>query len=251
MPRLLTVFAGATALVVSAFALTQGQKPDSPSGSIADNGKPVLVELFTSQGCSSCPPADALVARIKHESGMVIISRPVTYWDRLGWKDTLAREENTQLQRLYAHRGLSGQNGIYTPQMVANGRIGFVGSSEKDLRKAVLQARGQSTAAIVTRALPKGDWLVGLGGTAPKGAELMLVAVSNHVTVAIGRGENGGRDIGYTNVLRAETRIARWAGGRKSVNVPAARLKTPGADRYALILREANGGPVLASAWIG
>lgn len=251
MNRLVTAFAGIAALAASAFALAQGEKPASPSGSNADNGKPVLVELFTSQGCSSCPPADALVARVKQESGMVIISRPVTYWDRLGWKDTLAREENTQLQRLYAHRGLSGQNGVYTPQMVANGRIGFVGSSEKDLRQAVRQARSQSTAAIATRAMPDGDWLVGLGGTAPNNAELMLVAVSNHVTVAIGRGENGGRDIGYTNVLRAETRIANWAGGRKSVNVPAARLKTPGADRYALILREANGGPVLATAWIG
>jgi hypothetical protein len=210
---------------------------------------PALIELFTSQGCSSCPPADLLAHVLDDEGGMVIISRPVTYWDRLGWKDTLAREENTQLQQAYAARGLQGRNGIYTPQMVIDGQIGVIGSMEADVRNA-LRLRPTQTAAIRARQLPNGDVAVGLGGRASQGAELMLIGINSKKRVDISRGENGGRHLRYTNVLRDEAVVARWSGGKKAIRIDKAQLQISDANRFALILRVPNGGPVLASTWI-
>src|SRR3546814_5758521 len=98
--------------------------------------QPVLVELFTSQGCSSCPPADRLLARLDGEDGVVAVSRPVTYGDRLGWKDTLARSGNDRLQRDYAARGIPG-SGVYTPEEVVQGAAAEVGSEENALRDLI------------------------------------------------------------------------------------------------------------------
>lgn len=211
--------------------------------------EPVLIELFTSQGCSSCPPADRLAARLAQEPGLVVISRPVTYWDRLGWKDTLAREDNTRLQRAYAGRGLAGQNGVYTPQVAVDGRFGTVGSDEPDIRRFAAAARSRHTAAIVANPVPAG-YAVGLGGTTETPAELVLIAVSRAERVSIGRGENGGTAVVYTNVLRAEKRVDEWNGGAKSLTVSDALLSTPGANRHALVLRIPNGGAVLAARWL-
>ena len=94
---------------------------------------PVVLELFTSQSCSSCPPADALAEQLALRDDVIVISRPVTYWNRIGWEDTLSCEDNTDLQRAYARRGLDGRNGVYTPQMVVDGRSGVVGSRTGDV----------------------------------------------------------------------------------------------------------------------
>ncbi|MEL6486536.1 MAG: DUF1223 domain-containing protein, partial [Pseudomonadota bacterium] len=125
--------AGSAALFIMGLpggVTAQVSQDQAPSASFA----PVLVELFTSQGCSSCPPADRLADRLDSEDGLVIISRPVDYWDRLGWTDTLASPQNTALQRAYARRGLGGYNGVYTPQSVVAGAFGEVGSDERALR---------------------------------------------------------------------------------------------------------------------
>lgn len=211
---------------------------------------PALIELFTSQGCSSCPPADLLAHVLDSEGDVVVVSRPVTYWDRRGWKDTLAREENTQLQQAYAARGLRGQNGIFTPQMVIDGRFGVVGSMERDVRNS-LRVRPLQSAAIRTRRLENGNLVVGLGGKTQKGAELMLLAINSHKRVDIGAGENSGRHLNYTNVLRDETMITKWKGGKQRIEIEKAKLQAVDANRYALILREPNGGPILATAWVG
>ena len=205
--------------------------------------QPVLIELFTSQGCSSCPPADALAARLSSEPNLVVITRPVTYWDRLGWKDTLAREENTALQNAYARRGLVGRNGVYTPQIVVDGTQGTVGSNAAQVRQFIEQS-ADAPAAIAYS--PRGEgYSIGVAGKGK--AELVLLALSAHESVKIGSGENGGRRIAYTNVVRAERKLAEWQGGKLNVPLTGNRLRTPGADRYALVLREANGGRVLAA----
>ena len=241
------------ALIIALFCalglLGRGQDPAKASdGQKAQTG-PALIELFTSQGCSSCPPADLLAHVLDQEGGVVIISRPVTYWDRLGWKDTLAREENTQLQQAYAARGLNGRNGIYTPQMVIDGRIGVVGSMEGAVRSSV-RNRPLQPAAIRTRRMPGGDIAVGLGGKTGHEAELMLLAINSQKQVGVERGENGGRHLRYTNVLRDEVKIARWNGGKLSITIDREKMQTADANKYALVLREPNGGPVLATAWI-
>ena len=111
-------------LGAATLGLSQGSPaaPVTRTPALAAKDEPVLLELFTSQGCSSCPPADALAEKLATDPSLVVIARPVTYWDRLGWKDTLAPEVNTALQQAYARRGLAGQNGVYTPQLVVDGR---------------------------------------------------------------------------------------------------------------------------------
>ncbi|WP_206742045.1 DUF1223 domain-containing protein [Erythrobacter longus] len=212
--------------------------------------EPVLIELFTSQGCSSCPPADRLAKRLDQEEGIVVISRPVTYWDYLGWKDSLASEANTDLQRAYAQRGLSGYNGVYTPQLVVAGQLGEVGSREDAIRSKIARAGAKVDAAIRVRGSDARGFGIGLAGKTRRQAELVLVGVDAGAEVAIGRGENRGRSIAYTNVLKGERRLAVWEGGEASHALAKGALNIDGADRYALVLREVNAGPVLAARWL-
>ncbi|MDJ0641398.1 MAG: DUF1223 domain-containing protein [Erythrobacter sp.] len=225
-----------------------------PGFAQAENGdlteEPVLLELFTSQGCSSCPPADRLAAKLDREGDFIVISRPVDYWDRLGWKDTFASPANTALQRTYARRGLAGYNGVYTPQTVVDGLLGEVGSSESAIRRLAREASRVKRAAIRIRKRDDGGFGVGLGGTTERLAELVLLGVARSETVAIGRGENGGRRITYTNVLIGEERLADWNGGKASHRINQGALGMHGADRYAVVLREPNGGRVLSARWL-
>ncbi|MEM9311001.1 MAG: DUF1223 domain-containing protein, partial [Pseudomonadota bacterium] len=156
----LTLTAGVAMATIGQPPATAAQSatPPVPSG-------PVLVELFTSQGCSSCPPADRLAERLAREEGLVIVSRPVDYWDRLGWKDTLASPDNTALQRAYARRGLNGYNGVYTPQMVVAGAFGEVGSNERALRSQIRAAKSlASRVAISVKPVVGRGFAVGVAG---------------------------------------------------------------------------------------
>lgn len=242
------------ALAVSALALAglafAPAAESAPTSARAADAEPVLLELFTSQGCSSCPPADKLAEQLAADPGLVVISRPVTYWDRLGWKDTLAREDNTALQQAYARAGLTGQNGVYTPQLVINGSFGTVGSREAEVRSGIARHGGKGIAAIRVRDLGTKGVAVGIDGAAARPAELVLVAAKRKAEVAIARGENGGRKVSYTNVFKNEQRLQSWEGGKASLVIGPERLKVAGADAYALVLREPDGGKVLAARWL-
>ena len=179
-----------------------------------------------------------------------MLSRPVTYWDRLGWKDTLGREANTALQRGYAAKGNEGA-GVYTPQMVVNGRHGAVGSNERNVRALVRDAAMAERPALSATTLDNGAVKIAIKGKFRRPAELVLVAYSAHEDVKIGRGENGGRTVSYTNVVLDETRIAQPTSANGSFTVPAAKMRTSGADRYAVILRRPESGPILAARVIG
>ena len=250
-----TLYATLIALItVAAVSLLAPHTSEAQAEPQADNGvladEPVLLELFTSQGCSSCPPADRLAAKLANEPGLVVISRPVDYWDRLGWKDTFASPVNTNLQRRYARRGLGGYNGVYTPQTVVGGALGEVGSDERAIRRFANQTAATNRAAIRIRRREDGGYGIGLAGNASGTAELVLMGVSSRETVSIGRGENGGRSVTYTNVLISEQQIAEWNGGAASHRINRAQLIMPGVDRYALALREPRGGKVLAARWL-
>jgi hypothetical protein len=229
--------------LISALAATVaifGVGASAPSATVAD--VPVVVELFTSQGCSSCPPADALVEALAKEPGIVAISRPVTYWDRLGWKDTLAREENTDLQRAYAANGGAGA-GVYTPQVMVQGQFGTVGSNQTEIRAFVRKAQQSAQAAVAV----KGN-VIAVSG---KGAgNVMLVALQSSAVVRIGRGENSNRTVRYSNVFKGERRIGRWAGGTQTFTLPAGALNVAGADRYAVIVQVPGAGRVLAGHYL-
>lgn len=248
---LIAAFGVVAILGAASLGLSQGAPLAAPgkTPSVAVSGEPVLLELFTSQGCSSCPPADSLAERLSTNPDLVVITRPVTYWDRLGWKDTLAQESNTALQQNYARRGLDGRNGVYTPQLVVGGAYGLVGSNAAEVAPSVEQY-SKSDAAIRVAPAAGGGYSVNLSGSASGKPELVLVAVTRKVTVNIGSGENGGRRIAYSNVLRSERKVSDWAGGKASVTLAASQLKVPGADRYALVLRQPGGGKVLAARWV-
>ncbi|ANY18899.1 hypothetical protein A6F68_00364 [Tsuneonella dongtanensis] len=226
-------------LGLAAIAVVALLGPASQARSARDaSSNPVVVELFTSQGCSSCPPADAFAARLARESDVLMITRPITYWDRLGWKDTLARPANTDLQRAYARRGFD-RNGVYTPQMVIAGRRAAVGSNEGAVRVHVSKEslRERPSLSVSGSAIS----IAGPG----KGGELMLLTLRPSVTVGIGSGENGGLRVTYTNVVEGEQRIGSWSGGPARFSIPAETLAAKG-KRHAVILREPDGGPVLA-----
>ncbi len=238
----------------AALALPKGARPEAgPAAAqrvVATTDKPVLIELFTSQGCSSCPPADKLAQTLSRQAGLVVISRPVTYWDRLGWKDTLARQSNTSLQQGYARRGLAGYNGVYTPQIVVDGSFGEVGSQADKVAAGVKRYGGKSDAAIRVAKGKDAGYTVDLTGAGKDPAELVLIAVTARVDVSIGSGENGGRKVGYANVLRAERKLTDVRGGAGRVAIAPDQLKVSGADRYALVLRRPGGGTVLAARWL-
>lgn len=205
---------------------------------------PVLVELFTSQGCSSCPPADVVLSRLQAEPNIVAISRPVTYWDNLGWRDTLARPANTDLQHDYAARGVGG-GGSYTPEAVVNGKDGLVGSQEANLRRAIANARTMPANRLSATA----DG-VATHGTVTGPAELRFVAIANMRSVRIGSGENGGRTVRYHNVVLNEASVGCVAGASCAAAIPTRIAATAGKDRVAAILQRPNGGEVLAVSWV-
>lgn len=204
-----------------------------------------VIELFTSQGCSSCPPADMLAKRLAKDDSLLVISRPVTYWDRLGWKDTLARPENTALQRSYASKGNAG-SGVYTPQIVVNGGEGVVGSREGDIRSIVRRARSAGPEILVDRD-DMGQVIVTISGKSRHMASVSLLALSSSETVQVGRGENGGRQLHYTNVVKAEKTLGSWIGEPISFPISPMSLNVEGADKYAVVLQRPGAGPIVGA----
>ncbi|WP_447762709.1 DUF1223 domain-containing protein [Sphingopyxis panaciterrae] len=209
----------------------------------AGTAPPVLVELFTSQGCSSCPPADKLLARLDAGGGVVALSRPVTYWDRLGWKDTLARAQHDDLQRRYAARGLPG-SGVYTPETVVQGANAAVGSDERGVRSLIAAARTRNPVMLVQ----SGERVI--ASRAVPGVELHFVAVARNRPVKIVRGENGGRAIGYTNVVLNEAAATCSSSAPCNAAIPPAIAGAKGADRWAAVLQDKGSGRVRAVRWI-
>ena len=207
--------------------------------------RPVVIELFTSQGCSSCPPADLLASRLAKDDSLLVITRPVTYWDRLGWKDTLAREDNSALQRAYAAKGHEGA-GVYTPQMVVNGGGGAVGSRENDIRSLVRRADATGP-SIATSVNVDGAVTVSIKGKSDYLAGISLIALSSSESVRIGRGENGGRTMHYTNVVKAEQNLGSWRGRPMEFVVSPENFRISGADKYAIILQRPGAGPIVAA----
>lgn len=212
---------------------------------VTGSSNPVVIELFTSQGCSSCPPADLLARRLAKDDSLLVITRPVTYWDRLGWKDTLAREENTRLQRAYAEKGNDG-SGVYTPQMVVNGGGGAVGSRENDIRSLVRRA-DRSGPLITAVRDASGEMMVTISGKSDYLASVSLIALSSAETVRVGRGENGGRTMHYVNVVKAERNLGSWRGKPLRLALSAEDLNISGADRYAIMVQRPGAGPIVAA----
>ncbi|MBB4019165.1 hypothetical protein GGR16_004212 [Chelatococcus caeni] len=231
-----------------------------------------VVELFTSQGCSSCPPADALLGELADKTGLVALTLPVDYWDYLGWKDTLASASYTARQRGYAEQ--RGDRQVYTPQMVIDGQRHAIGSDRKAVEAALAAEKeagamsvpltissDETTVHVSVAAAPEGDEDVGPADVAatdegeakkgpPKGV-LWLMPVKRRERVKIGRGENTGRQVIYTNVVRGIMKVGKWYGREATFMLPQDIARPDGCDGYVLILQRGTGkapGPILGAA---
>ena len=218
----------------------------SPAIAGGDSRPRAVVELFTSQGCSSCPEADRILGRLAEDPGLVALSFPVTYWDYLGWKDTLARPEFTERQRAYA--GERRDRAVYTPQLIVNGRDHVVGSDRTSIDRTIERhSRAQRNPSVPIELVSDADTIsVKLGGAADGmgAATLWLVQFDRRDTVEIGRGENQGRQVTYTNVVRQMQPIGRWKGQPMSIDLPARDLLAGRNRGIALLLQtEMDGRP--------
>ena len=216
--------------------------------------RPVIVELFTSQGCSSCPPADQLMADLaKNRADMIVLSLPVDIWDYNGWKDTLARPEFTQRQKHYSQS--RGDHQVYTPQVIVDGQTHGVGSDRSQLLSLVEETSPARIKEVAPLSLSErnGMLIVDLGGAnaqMERGASVILMRVVKSRTVTIGRGENRGREVTYTNVVRSIVRLGFWTGAPARFEMPLPEARADDADGYVVIVQKTWGetlGPILAA----
>jgi hypothetical protein len=216
-------------------------------------GTQSVIELFTSQGCSSCPSADKLLAEYADRDDVLALSYNVDYWDYLGWKDTLASRDNSQRQRDYSIG--RGDGDVYTPQAVIDGR-NHVAGSEREAIEATLAADKGSLSVPIELSV-SGDAITVHIGAAPTDlphATLWLVMYDRSVSVPIDRGENSGKTITYSNVVRKLRPIAMWTGAPMSVDLSRSEIEHAKANRCAVLLqteiKDGLPGPILGAAAI-
>ena len=207
---------------------------------------PVIIELFTSQSCSSCPPADRLLKQISDENPHVIaLGCHVTYWDHLHWKDTYSRPFCTQRQRAYA--GVMGSRRVYTPQMIVNGRDEFVGSNRGKVKTALRRAAAEPLKRIEIEegldgfevslpSLPEGDYVVSAFVTGDTAA------------VHMASGENRGRDVEYSDPVLQMIGLGHWDGRAKNLVIDKARVSNQQAAKALTVLvHQGSWGPIVAA----
>ena len=209
-----------------------------------------VIELFTSQGCSSCPPADRLMVEMAKDPTLIILSLPVDYWDYLGWKDTLAHASFTYRQKAYS--ATRGDRQVYTPQAVINGAIHAVGSDRAAIDKAIAASREHSSVLSVDLRIEKTD--TGLRAVLPAApgltGHLWVLPMVRERAVQIGRGENTGRSVTYANVVRGVTRLGFWSGEAVTMEIPATAVPTE-CEGLVVLLQggsERKPGPIIGAA---
>jgi hypothetical protein len=197
-----------------------------------------VVELFTSQGCNSCPPADRLLGRLAENKNIIPLTLSVDYWDYLGWKDTLALAEHTKRQRHYAK--VRGDMNVYTPQAIVNGVKYAVGSDEREI-SAALRNHPTSEPEIPLAVKRDGENIsVDVGTTSQSKATVWMLAVTSKVEVKIKRGENKGETITYFNVVRSWRNLGAYSGARIMTSVPVAELQNSGADAVVVFVQNGD-----------
>ena len=204
--------------------------------------RPTLVELFTSEGCSSCPPADALLAELAGRPDVLALSFHVDYWDRLGWKDPFSSPDATRRQHGYAV--LLGLATVYTPQIVVDGKWQAVGSDRGEVEHALGAARRNRDEVPVGLAVEDGRAKISLGpGSDGASAALLLIGFDRRHVTAVARGENSGRTLAHVDVVCSIEEVAQADSRARRFEVP---IRSP-SDRVAAIL-QARDGRVLGVA---
>ncbi len=213
--------------------------------SVGAEGGPVVVELFTSQGCSSCPPADALMHELAKRDDVIGLALHVDYWDYIGWKDEFADPSHTERQRGYARQG--GRTMIYTPQLVINGQEDVVGAKGRELSRLIDDYLSAKPAAAITTLRNDGDLTITVSPQQPLSGNIFDVQVVQYsplLHASITRGELAGRDLDYSNVVESWHVVGKWDGAAQATYSVTLASELP-----AVILVQGEGyGPIVAAA---
>ena len=225
----------------------------------AQAGEPrAVIELFTSQGCSSCPPADKLLGELARDPTLVTMSLAVDYWDYLGWKDTLALHGHSNRQRAYSLA--RGDREVYTPQVVVNGVLHVLGSDKAAIERAIAQTRENAKTLALPVKMKIADGKVTVDVPAadgnPDSAEVWLCPITASAPVAIARGENSGHTLTYNNVVRRWVKLGVWSGKAETFSIALSDLSGAGfaiedIDRLAVVVQSgvaAKPGVMLGAA---
>jgi hypothetical protein len=216
-----------------------------------------VVELFTSQGCSSCPPADKVLGELAKDPSVIALSLPIDYWDYLGWKDTLADSRFSARQKAYSR--MRGDREVYTPQAVVNGSAHVIGSDLAGIESAIgVTTRADGVMSVPVTMTQAGESLTvsvaasSAKNTAATHGEVWLCTISKAVPISIGRGENSGREITYHNVVRNLLKVGDWNGNSGSWTVPLDSAVRDGADGAVVYVQDGSRdkpGPMLGAAY--
>ncbi|MEQ8505957.1 MAG: DUF1223 domain-containing protein [Rhodospirillales bacterium] len=221
------------------------------SPSLHAQGSPVVVELFTSQGCYSCPPAEAFLGELAERADIVALEFHVDYWDSLNymwhgqWKDPFSSPEYTQRQRLY-NVSIRGQSGVYTPQMVIDGRYEAVGSRRGQVETAIAKAFAERKLSVAVT--PSGNRLsVLISGDAAGPGDVFLVKFIDRATTEVKKGENHGKVLVSRHIVRGMQKLGVWKGRKTKISLPKEAGKANNAG-CAVIVQAPNHGPLLGAA---
>lgn len=202
-----------------------------------------VVELFTSQGCSSCPPADKVIGDLAKDPSIIALSMPIDYWDYLGWKDTLADSRFSARQRAYSR--MRGDREVYTPQVVVNGAVHVIGSDRSGIENAIDKTdTGTGVMSVpVTMSLAGKQINVSVAESkepAISHGEVWICSIAKSVPIEISRGENRGQQITYHNVVRNLLKVGDWNGHPESWTVPLENLSRDGVDGAVVYVQDGS-----------
>lgn len=231
----------------------------------AETARPIVVELYTSQNCAPCVTADSLLGKLAARPDVIALTQSVNYWDILGWKDTLASDATTNRQKAYA--ASLGRGGVYTPQIIVDGQTDVVGSREDEVEAAVDEARKRLRFCIsVGEKKPIGPCVVPMtvsrgidntlsisvpaAGIRKYDASIWVFAVRRSATVNVGGGENKGRTLRYTNVVRDVKPVGKWNGTAATTHVTADEIKILPKDDVVVLLQQNKGGRIWAVEYL-
>jgi hypothetical protein len=219
----------------------------TPAFSAEMTARPVaVVELFTSQGCNSCPPADKLLGELAMRDDVIALSLHVDYWDYLGWKDSFASKATTARQHAYART--LGERGVYTPQAVVGGTAHAIGSDGAAVRRLLDKAKQTAALALVVEREGASMAVRLPPASAIKGAAVWFIEYDARHDVAIARGENGGKTLSYHNVVRRLEKIASWDGTAQRLTLPPASAPRDGG--CAVLIQADEAGPIIGAVKI-
>lgn len=207
---------------------------------------PVVVELFTSQGCNSCPPADALLGELTQRPDLIALAFHIDYWNYIGWQDPFSSPEATKRQRDYA-RSL-GLSSVYTPQMVIDGSFDVVGSDRVRVDRVIAAASQRQKLPVAIAASPAGGWVVTIPvGEAAEPATVWLALYDRQHTTPVRRGENAGKTLTDYNIVREFRPIGQWTGAKLDLPLDLGATDLAGRG-FAVIVQAATAGPILGAA---